>query len=646
MADMIFGIHCHQPVGNFESVIVKAFNRAYKPFIKAVYRSSNFKFALHFSGVLLEWIKERERELFDLIGRLIADGRCEPIVSGFYEPILAVIPREDRIEQVMMAKEWIIREWGVEPKGLWLTERVWDSSILVDLVSCGIEFVVVDDYHLISSGIPEDKVKGYFITEKDGFRLKVFPINEKLRYLIPFRPVSEVSNFLSTKTGTLLIFDDGEKFGIWPSTYKWVYEDGWLETFVSYIEEGKIRMKLFIETLKEEEASGLCYIPVTSYFEMGEWALPAREGYRFSRLVKELKEQNLFDQYRPFIKGGIWHNFLVKYDEANRMHKKMILISKELRSKGSGIEEAKIYLFKGQCNDAYWHGIFGGLYLPHLRRAVYENLIKAENYLDDTFIYDDIDFDGKKEIYIRKDEFVLWIYPHLGGMAKEISLRSCSLNIADCLRRREEAYHLLARRAESKSSGVVKSIHDMERSLDVEPEYDDYDRGCFIDRYFLGGKEFSLANEVYEVIDFKNNSVSLGFRDENIKVLKTFSVKNNRLDVSYEISSAIAIRPEFEVNLNLGTDQSTIIINGIPFSIAKNFHYRGLREIRLISPFIPGEIFIELSFDSELFVVPIYTVSQSEAGFERVYQNSAIIFKSLLEGEDMRLRIGLEVRYA
>ena len=35
------------------------------------------------------------------------------------------------------------------------------------------------------------------------------------------------------------------------------------------------------------------------------------------------------------------------------------------------VEQARTALYRGQCNCAYWHGAFGGVYLPHLRNAIY-----------------------------------------------------------------------------------------------------------------------------------------------------------------------------------------------------------------------------------------------------------------------------------
>lgn len=42
------------------------------------------------------------------------------------------------------------------------------------------------------------------------------------------------------------------------------------------------------------------------------------------------------------------------------MHKRMLIVSKLVRDN----PEARKFIFKAQCNDAYWHGIFGGVYLP------------------------------------------------------------------------------------------------------------------------------------------------------------------------------------------------------------------------------------------------------------------------------------------
>jgi len=77
-------------------------------------------------------------------------------------------------------------------------------------------------------------------------------------------------------------------------------------------------------------------------------------------------------------------------------------------------EEINDNIMKSQANDAYWHGLFGGLYLPNLRAEVYQNLIRANKMIDavnhpekDDFVeveVKDYDVDGFDEIVITTDE--------------------------------------------------------------------------------------------------------------------------------------------------------------------------------------------------------------------------------------------------
>ena len=65
-----------------------------------------------------------------------------------------------------------------------------------------------------------------------------------------------------------------------------------------------------------------------------------------------------------FLKGGIWKNFFVKYEESNRIHKRTLELSKARESVNKPDFDTALY--KAQTNDALWHGVFGGLYLPNL----------------------------------------------------------------------------------------------------------------------------------------------------------------------------------------------------------------------------------------------------------------------------------------
>ncbi|HEY6109376.1 MAG TPA: 4-alpha-glucanotransferase, partial [Gemmatimonadales bacterium] len=130
---LVFGVHFHQPVGNFDHVLEAHVRDVYQPFIERLAEREFFPLTLHVSGPLLEWLESHASALVDRIGSLVAEGKVELLLSGFYEPVLISLPRQDRIEQVSWMREAMRRRFGVEPTGLWLTERVWEPELAADL---------------------------------------------------------------------------------------------------------------------------------------------------------------------------------------------------------------------------------------------------------------------------------------------------------------------------------------------------------------------------------------------------------------------------------------------------------------------------------------------------------------------------------
>ncbi|HCZ07125.1 MAG TPA: 4-alpha-glucanotransferase, partial [Thermotogae bacterium] len=420
--NFLFGIHNHQPVGNFEHVLEDAYQKAYKPFFE-VFEKYHLKMTVHFSGWLLEWLSKKHPEYIERLKHLVREGRLEIATGGYYEPIIPVIPEEDRIEQIRRLTQLIEELFDTDPAGMWLAERVWEPSIAKSLVKAGVKYVVVDDNHFHWAGLYDEQLDGYYVTEEDGYALNVFPISKRLRYLIPFEPPSSTVNHLllyanSGGTALQVMFDDGEKFGVWPQTYTHVYEKGWLEEFFQTIENTDwIESLTFKEYLEHYPPKGRIYLPISSYLEMTEWALPSKARKEFEELLEDLRKRGEFEKFSMFLKGGIWRSFLSKYTESNNMHKKMLKVRRMIEESGNPPEEARKRYLMSQSNDAYWHGVFGGLYLPHLRDAVYTNLINAESLLDlpERIEEEDVDCDGFKEILVSSKNLNLYFDPHYGG---------------------------------------------------------------------------------------------------------------------------------------------------------------------------------------------------------------------------------------
>ncbi len=278
---LILSIHNHQPVGNFEHVLEEAYQRAYLPFLERFLEHRKLKIVLHYSGKLLLWFEKRHPEAIDMIRTLIKDGRAELLSGGFYEPVLCSLPENDRVMQIEELTAYIKDRFGYTPKGMWLAERVWEPHMPKDILQAGIEYLSVDDYHFKLAGLENRDLFGYYVTEENGHSIKVFPGSEELRYRIPFKDVDNVMSYLkevSMAGGSplLTMADDGEKFGLWPDTYKHCYEDDWLNRFFSALEENSdwIETTTFAGHQERFYPNGMVYLPAASYREMGEWTLP------------------------------------------------------------------------------------------------------------------------------------------------------------------------------------------------------------------------------------------------------------------------------------------------------------------------------------------------------------------------------------
>lgn len=514
-----FGLHLHQPVGNFGYVFEQHVREVYRPFLDHVRRQSFFPITLHVSGPLIEWLDRHEPALLDDIAAMASDGRVELLLAGFYEPILASLPRPDRLAQIAWMRHTLRERLGVEAKGLWLTERVWEPDLAADLHDAGVEFALVDDRHFLASGFPRERLHATYRTEHDGKTIALFPIDERLRYLIPFQPPGETVDYLRSLRARghrlAVLADDGEKFGGWPGTREWVYEKGWIDRFFeamrNAIDAGDVVLSRFDDALRSLPSGGLAYLPTASYREMEGWSLPTPAALRFHALEHELGEDRLRAD-GALVRGAHWRNFLVKYPEANRMHKKMLALSALCRRHGDP-PAARRAIGRAQCNDAYWHGVFGGLYLPFLRAEIWRNLASAERELrageDLRCETVDIDGDGADERWVHGAAFSAIVSPVRGGAIEELTRFGTGENLADTLTRRREAYHVTALEAESAAAAAndtpdaAPSIHDIEASLALTelPPVDLDDRAILVDRVLAGDvTPAAWAAAIYEPI--------------------------------------------------------------------------------------------------------------------------------------------------
>ena len=442
---------------------------------------------------------------------------------------------------------------------------------------------------------------------------------------------------------------------MWPGTHHWVYEEGWLDEMLRLLERDKeIKLYTFSQFRRHFQAKGIVNVPHASYSEMMEWS------------------------------GGNFYNFFDKYPESRYMRDRMWKVSKDLdrlsANNGSfaASEEARAALYRAQCNCSYWHGVFGGLYLHHLRSAVFENLIQAEEILTKL-----LDKSSKKKStvirsqkletgerwQVRQKDLVTFFNPRYGASLEELDYLPKSVNLMCNIQRHKESYHEVVLKKASSSidspSAMPLSIHEMlgtkEKNLEKLLHYDPYKRLSLMDHFFqeeIGVEEFQEASyeergdfigafyrrhpAAAKALHFERTGhLTLHGQRHLLRLRKVITPKGaSTLRTHYYLKndSAKPIQFVFGVEFN--------------FSIGDDYARKGLYE-KNVKEWIFNDAWrglrIQLNSNDAMTLIasPVETVSESESGLEKTYQELGILLQKpfqlgAVETKEHVLELGVE----
>jgi alpha-amylase len=684
---LVLTLHNHQPVGNFDGVFEAAYQDSYKLFLDVLEEFPQLCISLHNSGSLLEWLEANHPEYVERLRGLVQRGQVEIIGGPFYEPILAAIPRRDRIGQIRMYTRHLERLFGTPIRGMWMPERVWEQGFAADITEAGLEYTILDDTHFRAAGLPPEDLFGYYLTEEEGRLLKIFPIAERLRYTIPFAQPHETIDFLrgvaERSPGAVAAFgDDGEKFGVWPETKKHVYDDGWLRSFFQLLVENQewVHVRTLAQCVDETPPVGKIYLPDSSYREMTEWALPTEQQSEYHATVKEAQQDaEQWGRLRQFVRAGYWRNFLVKYPEANEMYCRAREVSRRLHelSESREAEEhphllaaAKAELYRGECNCPYWHGAFGGLYLPHLRNAIYRHLISADTAIEQLSGRDgrwvdisaaDYNLDARKEVRLASDRLVAYLAPARGGHLYELDVRSTRVNLLATLNRRPEPYHEKVRQAAQQADdgkehflGTDDFVKLKQPDLGEKIEYDPWPRKSLVDHFLSEDADLAAVQSAHgEVGDFVLGVYEARIRRSDSRVEAVLNRSGRAGDLPVHVAKRISLDTSagslVDVHYELtGLQPGAVYRFAVEFNFAAmpagasdRYYYdsRGQQlgdlgstldladaeRVGLVDEWLGIDASLDLSRPAGVWTFPIQTVSNSEGGYELVHQSCAVI---------------------
>jgi hypothetical protein len=686
---LALAIHNHQPVGNFGWVLAEVYEKAYEPMVAALERHPHVRLSLHYSGPLLEWLRVERPEFIARLAALVGRHQVEILGGGYYEPILAALPERDRIGQARRMGDELEALFGTRPAGAWLAERVWEPDLPTSLVAAGYDWTILDDAHFRAAAIPEEDLWGPYTTEDQGKLLRVFGTEQGLRYRIPFRDVPEVIDYLrthATEDGARvgMMGDDGEKFGGWPTTWEHCWgERHWVDTFFGALDENRDWLKTTTPSawLADHLPIGRVYIPTGSYAEMGEWALPPKESLAFAATLHAAVAEG-----RPearWLRGASWRNFQVKYREINDLHKGMLRISEAVDAMDPDPlrDLALDHLYQGQSNDTYWHGLFGGIYIVHMRLATYEHLIAAEDLADteagrlhraDRL---DLDLDGHDEVRLAGPGQVVTIDVAEGAGIGGWDVRAARHALCSVLRRRPEAYHTTLREHAAAGTLVeptpvaadgsgedgetaLVSIH--ERFQAKEPglvdllHYDPYERRSGLVRFLAPGTEpVAWANgTAVELSDAVEGAYAIGTLEldrlvatcdatvgdgATVRLTKTIELGGDRRSPTLALTLSVENRSTVAVEAILGLEWTIMLLGGggnpaawIEVAGERIGHgtrgaSAGVTTVGQGNDHVGVALATIVSEPADLWWAPVETISNSDGGFERVYQGAGLL---------------------
>jgi hypothetical protein len=672
--------HHHQPVGNLPWVIEEVYHKAYLPLLQTIAKYPKITVNLHYSGYLLQWFQKNHPEYLEQVLVLEKRNQIEIVGGGFYEPILGSIPERDRKLQIQMLNDWWMDNYNIRTKGIWLAERIWVPNLPVTLHDAGGKFVYLDDYIFKKVGISKSETFYSHVTEDQGKSIIVLPINQQIRYLIPWKSVISTINYLSNHRDSahkkiIIMMSDAEKMGAWGigdrTTHEICYIDGhdgnpWMSTlFEEIVRNGWIKPILASDYIEIVEPKGLVYLPAASYDMMSVWSLPAdlRKNFEILNSTTDTTEKKSLKGVKL---GAIWQNFLMKYSQANVMHKRMIYTrnrimeaeKKLINHSSDKFQEIWNLIIASQANDSYWHGIFGGIYYIFLRHTVHRHIIKADYLLDYLYMRAgyviskssilDILFDGSLDGILENKHISCFISSLNGGSIFSLNLKRKSYNFLNTLTRQIESYH-------DKTFPVIQDRFEKWLCQDHFISEDFISSDIINDAYQDLG---DFANQPYMItrsssdslICSRHGKITLGNSSIKAYLEKKYTLKGNKLSILYEMSfddeipaDSIIFSPEMNFIMVSYPYQSYLSWDDELFNLDDHISLHKCKKLCLVDLNPVEQVGIRIVFDDSAScdVFPLYSFPKSGIGYEKLYQGTSIFPKIKVKGKKVRFKITL-----
>ena len=651
---LIFGTFNAVPSAETEHLFEDAYQKAFKPFLTAIYNHGEIKSTLFFAGPLLEWLDRRHPEFHTVLGELTAKRAIEILGGGYWEPMLPLIPSRDCVGQIEVMTTYLRKKFGKRSRGGWITGHVWEAHLASALRSSGIDYVFLTERCF--PVMPGFRAESPVIAEDQGKTVVIFPVMDSLAERFLQVPPEHILDFMQgllpsdDREVVVSLLLDGLSLG-GNGTHRVCYGERWLERFFEAVRNADDWLECVLPGRYIRGARfprGKVYVPGPSYDFLMGWTrggydgappvspnAPIPGGDRRSRGVERRRP-------RPY-----YREFLTKYRESGLLYSKMMhidVLTNQLRGDKYRKKDAKEELWRGQEHYAYWHGPSGGIYSSRLRHGAYGALIEAEKTARERGIFKaaltsmDFDMDGNKEFLYNGLVFNAYVHS-VGGVLFELDYLPISRNYLATFSRYPENYHPPATR---------------------EQGYDRYPRHAFLDHILHPEDELEsfersgsrcaglFPSMPYTPVEVIRDQARVSFtcigpvngNDDALEIQKTFRFRRGSVAVNYSLVNrtprTLAFSWGTEINLALADEaenRPVFLDSGEPGDrdAGERGCDEGVEQWTILDVERDVVVHFELTEPAELWRFPVYADYCVGRELRRNYQSSCFMPKWRVE---------------
>ncbi|WP_018525506.1 alpha-amylase/4-alpha-glucanotransferase domain-containing protein [Alkalispirochaeta alkalica] len=575
--NLILGSHNSQILDLSEADQRAQYEYGIKPFLKLLYNRRDLNFTLYYSGLLLEWLEKHHSEFVDVLMEMVRRKQVELLGGAFFEPLLPLIPKTDRIGQIERMTTHVRKCFGRRPRGAWVPESVWDQRIAASLNTGGLDYVLLRE-SVFGGALPPEKQFWPVLTEDQGKTLIVLPVahgmsetlfqqtpEQVIAFLKGVReanPVRKGAGGSALKPLVALMFD-GIRAGYTPDQSASAMV--WYERFLDLVTANRdwIHVDVPGRILQNERPVDRAYAPASTVAALMDWLpklTPGEHGQEGTVQEEVVQAGAVKEESALRAEQSSFRSIMEMYPESARLYARMqhthVLVN-QIRGDKYRKMTAREELWRGQSHFAYWPNNSGGIYRANLRKATYAALIEAEKTTRERGIFIpaisrvDVDLDGREEVLYQGNEINAYLH-RFGARLFELDWISRNWNYLDTFQRCPEDFH---------------------DEATVTAGYDRWPRAGFVDHLLLPENRASqfargdrrslcdISSLEYRIasLDKDHNAVTfLGTcRTEDtlveLTLQKRYRFIKNRIEVEYEIENTgmETLEAAFAVELNL-----------------------------------------------------------------------------------------------